>query len=77
LLLASLLAGVWMPALQSPRLESEISQRPQDNSLVLMNKTLEQLGLGIAGARIDGDVIGISKRFRLILVRLHLRILKS
>jgi hypothetical protein len=76
LLLAALLAWTWIPTLQSPRLENEISERPQDNSLVLMNKTLEQLGLGIKGAKIDGDVIGILKRFKLILVRLHLRILK-
>lgn len=61
LVFAAVIASLWLPAVQNMNLE-----RPRNE-----NKTLEELGKGIAGAQIDGQIIGYRKNMFRLWVRLR------
>ncbi|CAI6088409.1 unnamed protein product [Clonostachys chloroleuca] len=64
--LGALFAWVWIPSMQNPRAEGE--------SLVLQNKTLEELAEGVERYRSDGQVIGMRDNFKAVYKALHQRL---
>ncbi|CAG9988246.1 unnamed protein product, partial [Clonostachys byssicola] len=64
--LGALFAWVWIPSMQNPRAEGE--------SLVLQNKTLEELAEGVERYRSDGQVIGMRDNFKAAYKGLHRRL---
>jgi PHS family inorganic phosphate transporter-like MFS transporter len=64
--LGALFAWVWIPSMQNPRAEG--------GSLVLQNKTLEELAEGVERYRSDGQVIGIRDNLKSVYKGLHRRL---